>query len=147
MILNFKRARLGPQLCPGHERTAKSQTKLEAASSTPLTALGISQHRELKTPGGGGNKIKKNGVTRGKQLECFFCSQLQLAWLGVPGHRYGVTGSEMSQESHLSSKVRAEMNANAGGALCVVWRWTQVRQAFLLQAAGVAAGFGGGVVA
>lgn len=39
------------------------------------------------------------------------------------------------------------MNANAGGALCVIWRWTQVRQAFLLQAEGVAAGFGGGVVA
>lgn len=70
---------------------------------------------------------------------------VSMAWSSrsqVWGHRI-----RDEQESHLSSKVRAEMNANAGGALCVIWRWTQVRQAFLLQAAGVAAGFGGGVVA
>lgn len=67
---------------------------------------------------------------------------LQLAWLGVPDHRYRVTFHEAwggSSEVPQVLKVRAEMDADAGGALGMVGPRAQVSHPFLLQAAGVAA--------
>lgn len=73
---------------------------------------------------------------------------LQLAWLGVPGHRYRVSGEGPGNSGVTKgSKVRAKVHADAGRALRVVWRGTQVPQPFLLQAARVATSLGGVVVA
>lgn len=107
MILNFKRARLGPQLCPGHERTAKSQTKLEAASSTPLTALGISQHRELKTPGGGGGeKNKKKWSDKGETAGVFLLQStaVSMAW----SSRSQVWGHRIRDESRVTLEFKGQ---------------------------------------
>lgn len=61
----------------------------------------------------------------------------------VRGHRIRDEGSTVTQ----SSKVRAEKKADAGGALGVVWRRTEVAHPLFLQAAGVAARLRGCVVA
>lgn len=80
-----------------------------------------------------------------------FVVLLLLAWLGVPGsqvqgHRVRGKGS-VSLEFGGASKVGAEVDADAGRPLSVVRPGTQIAQALLLQAARVAAGFGGVVVA
>lgn len=170
VVINFKCTHLqqaalreGVQFVSWHNLTAVHQqtpVKLEVVShrhQDPRCTTGKveqvgfwrSEQRvglRLKTPRwsdrGGGSRSVCSGLC------CPFA--VGMAW----SSRFTGTGSQgqrqrfrFSLESGGASKVRAEVDADAGRALSVVRRGTQIPQALLLQAARVAAGFGGIVVA
>lgn len=75
--------------------------------------------------------------SQGNHWECLWFVAVGMAWISgsqVQGHKIRGAGSG-SQESLGVLKVRAKVHTDAGRALRVIRRWTQVPRPFLLQAA------------